>query len=205
MQRRTGSKSPGTRAATAALVFLSGLLIAACSHKALSVFFDLPPPEVQDAEDSSPAIVYSADETGVPVAVTVNTPVTSREALPIESVQSWEAALEMLPRTQTGSPDWLQAINDGVIAPRAIDESQPHSEFGLDFKLQAANPMFDAWFPHSSHTRIMSCDNCHGSIFPYRNNEMTMAKINQGQYCGACHGKVGFPLNECKRCHTSMP
>jgi uncharacterized OB-fold protein len=29
-----------------------------------------------------------------------------------------------------------------------------------------------------------------------------MAAILLGQKCGVCHGKVAFPVSECKRCHS---
>jgi hypothetical protein len=25
-----------------------------------------------------------------------------------------------------------------------------------------------------------------------------------GNFCGACHLQVAFPMNDCRRCHTSM-
>ena len=31
---------------------------------------------------------------------------------------------------------------------------------------------------------------------------MNMMKIISGQYCGACHGIVAFPLEDCFRCHN---
>jgi c(7)-type cytochrome triheme protein len=33
---------------------------------------------------------------------------------------------------------------------------------------------------------------------------MTMDELNDGKYCGVCHGKVAFPLTTCARCHPEM-
>jgi c(7)-type cytochrome triheme protein len=123
----------------------------------------------------------------------------------IENVSSWEEALEMLPKDAMGQPDWAAALRDGLIMPRAMDPDDRNAEvFKLDFFLKGANPMFDAWFPHSSHLQWMGCDSCHPAVFKYKDNDMSMATINQGQYCGACHGKIAFPATNCKRCHTNM-
>jgi c(7)-type cytochrome triheme protein len=37
-----------------------------------------------------------------------------------------------------------------------------------------------------------------------RLNAITMAKIQAGEYCGACHGKVAFPVEACGRCHAIL-
>ena len=33
-------------------------------------------------------------------------------------------------------------------------------------------------------------------------NQMSMAGILLGKQCGVCHGKVAFPVSECRRCHS---
>jgi c(7)-type cytochrome triheme protein len=65
--------------------------------------------------------------------------------------------------------------------------------------------MFDASFPHSGHVDWVSCQSCHPAIYPYRDAEITMAEINQGESCGRCHSKVAFPVSACGRCHERMP
>ncbi|WP_243688424.1 hypothetical protein [Geotalea toluenoxydans] len=32
-----------------------------------------------------------------------------------------------------------------------------------------------------------------------------MAEINEGKYCGLCHTTVAFPLQDCQRCHSTLP
>jgi len=33
-------------------------------------------------------------------------------------------------------------------------------------------------------------------------NQISMASILMGEKCGVCHGKVAFPVSECRRCHS---
>ena len=33
-------------------------------------------------------------------------------------------------------------------------------------------------------------------------NQISMAGILLGQQCGVCHGKVAFPVSECRLCHS---
>ena len=199
---------PGTSAMKIALVLFTVVLISSCSHKNLSLFFDLPPQQDEELqEERQPNVEISVDEAGIPRMTPVAGPIDNNRPRPaIEGILDWDEAMELLPKDATGQVDWIAALDEGVIRPRALNSTLLQAEiFKLDFFLKGANPMFDAWFPHSVHTAIIACDSCHGDIFRYRDNEMSMAKINQGEYCGACHGKVGFPATACKRCHTSMP
>ena len=52
----------------------------------------------------------------------------------------------------------------------------------------------------------LKCSDCHPKIFPMKKGtKMTMADINAGKYCGACHNgektfKSSDPAN-CEKCH----
>jgi c(7)-type cytochrome triheme protein len=50
----------------------------------------------------------------------------------------------------------------------------------------------------------LDCSNCHPAIFTPKKgaNSMSMAEIILGKGCGICHGKVAFPVSECRRCHS---
>jgi len=58
-------------------------------------------------------------------------------------------------------------------------------------------------FSHTGHLRTMQCDSCHNKIFKAGPNpRTTMAQMEKGKSCGACHnGKGAFKLNECVKCH----
>jgi c(7)-type cytochrome triheme protein len=52
----------------------------------------------------------------------------------------------------------------------------------------------------------LKCSDCHPKVFPMKKEtKITMAKIDEGKYCGACHnGQEAFKANEqanCQRCH----
>ncbi len=63
-----------------------------------------------------------------------------------------------------------------------------------------------AVFPHWFHRIRYACSVCHPTIAPMEHTSglITMEKIAQGQFCGACHnGKAAFAVSfeTCTRCH----
>ncbi|MDA8173317.1 MAG: hypothetical protein M0018_01860 [Nitrospiraceae bacterium] len=58
-------------------------------------------------------------------------------------------------------------------------------------------------FSHDKHTVWNGCELCHPELFTVKNgaSHISMVDIFQGKFCGACHGKVSFPLIDCQRCH----
>jgi c(7)-type cytochrome triheme protein len=68
-----------------------------------------------------------------------------------------------------------------------------------------ASWMTDVKFSHRKHAAWNGCEVCHPEIFPRTKagaTPFTMLDISGGQACGACHGKVAFPLAYCDRCHV---
>lgn len=48
------------------------------------------------------------------------------------------------------------------------------------------------------------CDTCHPVLFKMKKggNPITMAAMDQGKYCGACHnGREAFATNDPEKCH----
>lgn len=127
---------------------------------------------------------------------------------PIETAKTWNEAAKLLPASD-GNTDWSKALADGVIAPKAgVDpKAEDQAVLPLDVELvPAASDMFKVIFPHKTHTEWLGCPNCHTGIFQMAKgaDPITMEKINAGQYCGVCHGKVAFPATTCGRCHPAM-
>lgn len=64
-------------------------------------------------------------------------------------------------------------------------------------------------FPHWFHRIRFRCKVCHADLgFKMKAgaNEVTMAKIIEGQYCGACHnGEVAWSIENCDLCHSALP
>ena len=75
----------------------------------------------------------------------------------------------------------------------------------LNIVREVKGSMPDVVYPHKQHTEWLDCSNCHPAIFkPQKGaNQMSMAGILLGEGCGVCHGKVAFPVAECRRCHSA--
>jgi c(7)-type cytochrome triheme protein len=199
------SKGNGASAWKYALVLFSVVFVSSCSSKSLSLIFDIPVEEEAQKAPEQVASQESAVAEESDVAASSFPGEQEDERPPIEETLDWDEAQAMLPKDAFGQVDWMQALRDGVIRPRSLDPDARKGEvFKLDFYFKNDNPMFDAYFPHTAHTQWLSCKNCHGSIFPYRDNDITMGDIFQKKFCGTCHGVVSFTLNACTRCHRSM-
>ncbi|MDH5233433.1 MAG: hypothetical protein OEW77_00635 [Gemmatimonadota bacterium] len=175
-----------------------------CSRRTLSAFFDLP----QAAPAAAPAPTAAT-----PATAAVARPPEAAGELPrpvFEGTLDPDSAIKLLPRDHAGNIDWVRAAVSGVIRPREAlsgrlpaDSSQ--FQFGFDFLFPGPDTLFDAFFPHSTHTQLLSCATCHPRIFPHRDNPIKMGDILSGRYCGECHGKVSFPVvTGCERCHIRL-
>ncbi|MBF0438887.1 MAG: cytochrome c, class I [Magnetococcales bacterium] len=116
-------------------------------------------------------------------------------------------AFKDMPPAQAGNfVDWVQSLQKGLIKPR-YDRSNPNEEavvFDLDIVREVKGTMPDVVYPHDRHTQWLDCSNCHPDIFiPEKGkNQISMAQILMGQKCGVCHGKVAFPVSDCRKCHS---
>ena len=123
------------------------------------------------------------------------------------TLQTPHEAFQTLPRGNAGNRvDWMGALRDKKIQPRA-NKDDPKAEpvlMDLDIVREVKGSMPDVVYPHQAHTEWLDCSNCHPAIFlPQKGaNSMSMASILLGQQCGTCHGKVAFPVSECRLCHS---
>lgn len=112
-----------------------------------------------------------------------------------------------MPKSHTGNQvDWVKALNEEKINPR-FDRNDPNAKpmiMDLNIVREVKGSMPDVVYPHKQHTQWLDCSNCHPAIFiPQKGaNQISMAAILLGQKCGVCHGKVAFPVSECRRCHS---
>lgn len=124
-------------------------------------------------------------------------------------LQAPAEAFAGLPRSAAGNfVDWSLALEDAVLQPR-YDLQNPQAKpvvLDLNIVREVKGTMPDVVYPHKQHTQWLDCANCHPAIFiPQKGaNVMSMAAIMQGQQCGVCHGKVAFPVSECRRCHSQV-
>jgi c(7)-type cytochrome triheme protein len=123
------------------------------------------------------------------------------------ALQHPKEAFEPMPKANSGNRvDWVGALEKGVVSPRFDLEDDTKEPIVLDLNIvrEVKGSMPDVVYPHKQHTEWLDCSNCHPSIFiPKKGaNNISMASILLGQQCGVCHGKVAFPVSECRKCHS---
>ncbi|MDH4226513.1 MAG: hypothetical protein OEV59_01980 [Deltaproteobacteria bacterium] len=110
-----------------------------------------------------------------------------------------------IPKDKYGNADWVKLVNSGAISPKgSLDGGEDMPPLDMDVIIKSKTPSVgDVKYPHSIHTYWFTCDNCHPAIFipAAGTNNMNMAGIAKGEWCGKCHGKVAFELKDCARCH----
>ena len=123
----------------------------------------------------------------------------------IATLQDPTRALAEFPRDRRNQVDWVAALDQGLINPRAdlLGEGKMQT---MDLDILMKNTQYMPWvkFPHLQHTKWLACSNCHPAIFiPKQDaNPISMNKVLRGEYCGVCHDKVAFALFICERCHS---
>lgn len=86
-----------------------------------------------------------------------------------------------------------------------------HAEYGdvVINNYSDAAGMRPVIFPHWFHRLRFRCKVCHADLgfqFKAGGNEITMVKIIDGQFCGACHnGEVAWSVENCNLCHSAKP
>lgn len=129
-------------------------------------------------------------------------------ANPGTALLQWPSeAFTGFPKTNDGNRvDWVKALSDGLIRPWTDLEDPEAEPFVMDLVIvrQVKGSMPNVVYPHLQHTEWLDCTNCHDEIFvPEKGaNQISMAGILLGQKCGICHGKVAFPISDCRRCHS---
>ena len=208
--RETARLRRARRVGAMSVLLAIAVLAAVGCGNAARVFLDLPP-----ASAPAPRARASVAPAARPTA---STPAAAVEpALPpplFESTLVPDSILRWIPRDHAGNADWIAALRQGLYRPRATIEMLPaHAvnpdtqPFAFDFYFpnDAPDSLMDAFFPHSVHTAIIDCRQCHGPVMRYKNNKIQMSDILDGNFCGKCHGRVAFnPVNACERCHTRL-
>ncbi|PIQ13090.1 MAG: hypothetical protein COZ23_03960 [Hydrogenophilales bacterium CG_4_10_14_3_um_filter_58_23] len=119
--------------------------------------------------------------------------------------------LSRLPAARFGNKiDWGKALNKGLTTPAKYLSIKPDADISfketlvLESEWEGTPP---AIFPHRPHTWLLDCSNCHPDIFNIKKKttkHFSMIANLGGEFCGVCHSKVAFPMNDCKRCHPAM-
>ena len=96
-------------------------------------------------------------------------------------------AMRGLPADTAGGVDWVQALQQEAIAPRASLAGADRMEL-LDSDVVMRDTASMPWvlFPHRRHTEWLACSNCHPAPFEPRSgaNDIRMDDILRGRRCG---------------------
>ena len=122
-------------------------------------------------------------------------------------LQAPREAFASLSKSSSGNRvDWVKSLNTNKINPRydRLDPTKKAFVMDLNIVREVKGSMPNVVYPHKEHTQWLDCSNCHPDIFiPKKGaNQISMAAILMGEKCGVCHGKVAFPVSECRKCHS---
>ncbi len=98
-----------------------------------------------------------------------------------------------------------------VVVWLGIAASLVHAEYGdvIINKRSDAEGVRPVIFPHWFHRIRFRCKVCHHELgFKMRagSNDITMADIVDGKFCGMCHnGEVAWSTENCDLCHSGKP
>ena len=121
----------------------------------------------------------------------------------------YEALLRTLPRDVADYVDWSAAERRDLIKPgdflEGVTNQRPAMKLDRDLTIDVKGTWLGrVTFSHKKHTAWTGCELCHPEIFPVTKRgsaTYTMAAIFNGEFCGACHNAVAFPVSVCERCH----
>lgn len=154
--------------------------------------------------------------TACTAATRVDGPGTCRRcharADPAKARADYEQFAARMPRNAYGAVDWEKAEAQGRIQLvdflEAVSVPRPALRMDKDVAIAAkASWVDDIIFSHRKHAIWNGCEVCHPDIFPAtRAGELkySMFEISRGEFCGACHDKVAFPLADCGGCHKKQ-
>lgn len=123
------------------------------------------------------------------------------------ALQPPKEAFDLMAKGKSGNyVDWVRAFVQGEIEPRYDRDDPTKKPIVMDLNIvrEVKGSMPDVVYPHKPHLEWLDCSNCHPAIFEPKKgaNSISMAEILLGKKCGVCHGKVAFPVSECRRCHS---
>lgn len=123
------------------------------------------------------------------------------------------AFAEKLPPSEFGNQiDWARALNEGYIRP-ANTLTPSYAPMSLPdnlktpLQLVTTSPRSDVTFSHEEHFAELDCSSCHPEVFNIKKKgteAFSMSRNIFGNFCGTCHMRVAFPMNDCHRCHQGI-
>jgi c(7)-type cytochrome triheme protein len=100
----------------------------------------------------------------------------------------------------------------GIVFSLAVNPVMSQMPIPKDFSYEETKPMPPVTFKHEFHVtqKKLQCTECHTKLFQMKKGtaspQMTMEKLNAGEFCGTCHnGTKAFATKDaktCTRCHA---
>ena len=116
-----------------------------------------------------------------------------------------------LPKDKFGNEiNWAAAIRTERIKPlyNIFKPEETPLSFRKKLELKAEwQYVPPAIFPHDVHVKWLDCGSCHPDIFNIKKKttkHFEMKYILEEKFCGVCHLRVAFPMDNCKRCHPAF-
>jgi c(7)-type cytochrome triheme protein len=124
---------------------------------------------------------------------------------------AYQAFARTKPRDRAELIDWEEAERRAFTKPvdfvEGVSLQANRLKIDRNFSISIRGTWLgDIAFSHEKHARWHGCEACHPEIFPNTARGAAAYKMKDivaGQYCGACHNKVAFPVALCTRCHRS--
>ncbi len=113
--------------------------------------------------------------------------------------------------SRRGVAAWLAASVLGLLLAGPLAAPAARAEYAdvVINNFADAAGMRPVVFPHWFHRIRFRCKVCHADLgfkFKAGGNKITMAKIIDGKFCGACHnGEVAWSVENCAMCHSGIP
>ncbi len=116
-----------------------------------------------------------------------------------------------LPGAKYGNEiNWVTALENAQISPRRslVEQQRKPMAYSQRLELRAEwTYVPSAFFPHESHNKWLDCGDCHPGIFNIKKKttkHFSMEYILVGKFCGVCHLRVAFPIDNCNGCHPDI-
>lgn len=106
--------------------------------------------------------------------------------------------------------NWSAALKSKRISPvySIFKPEEKPLEFKKKLELKAEWAYVPpAYFSHNAHVKWLDCGSCHPDIFNIKKKttkHFLMQYILEEKFCGICHLRVAFPMDDCKRCHPAL-
>jgi len=109
-----------------------------------------------------------------------------------------------IPVDTHGFIDWLKLKEDGIFEPlTSLNGDYTPEVRDNEILYISKSKIKNVLFSHNVHSSWIRCSSCHPAVFKKSlKNNIKMVRMNKGQNCGLCHGKVSFTFADCDRCHS---